>query len=73
MVFIKGDWIFFDLADIVVAVSRAESVTRIDYSVFITILLFLESVPDVLVFRLGVVVNSSMKPSRDMLVISYPS
>jgi hypothetical protein len=73
VVLVKGDKVSLDLADVVIAVSRAKSVTGIDYLVFIVILLFLESVPGVLVFRLGVVINSSMKPSRDVLVISYPT
>ena len=69
MVLVKGDEVSLDLADVVIAVSRTKSVTSIDYLVFIFILLLLESVPNVLVFRLGVVVNSSMQPSRDVLVI----
>ena len=70
MVLVKGDKVSLDLADVVIAMSRAKSVTSIDNLVFIVILL-LESVPNVLVFRLGIVVNSGMKPSRDLLVMCY--
>jgi hypothetical protein len=71
VVFVKGDEVSLDLANVVVAVRRAESVTGIDYRVFIILLRLPESVPDVLVLRLGVVVNSSMKPSIDFLATSY--
>ncbi len=68
---VKGDQVSFDLANVVIAVSRAKSVTGVDYFVFTFIIHFLKSVPDVLMIRLGIVINSSIKPSRDLLVISY--
>jgi hypothetical protein len=53
VVLVKGDEVSLDLADVVIAVSRAKSVTGIEYLVFIVILLFLESVLFRLFLRSG--------------------
>jgi hypothetical protein len=62
MVFVEGYDIPFDLANIVVAKRTTFSIATVD-NLINTILALLESIPDILSLRLGILVHTRVEPS----------